>query len=150
MNSIDVRQIDAVVRSRLLTVSADTLLVDVASQLSETHIGLLVVCDSLGNMVGIITKTNIVRQISRSCDRLGTTLASDVMTRDVTTCCPTDALLDVLSTMKKSGFVHLPVIDERSKPSGVVYSGDALRALMAEGEYEADLLRDYVMGIGYQ
>lgn len=150
MNSILVHQIDAVVRSRLLTVSADTLLVDVASQLSETHIGLIVVCDSLGSMVGIITKTNIVRQISRSCDRLGTTLASDVMTRDVTTCRPTDALLDVLSTMKKSGFVHLPVIDERSKPSGVVYSGDALRALMAEGEYEADLLRDYVMGIGYQ
>lgn len=101
-------------------------------------------------MVGIITKTNIVQQISRSCDRLGTTLASDVMTRDVTTCRPTDALFDVLSTMKKSGFVHLPVIDERSKPSGVVYSGDALRALMADGLYEADLLRDYVMGIGYQ
>jgi CBS domain-containing protein len=72
------------------------------------------------------------------------------MTRDVTTCHPSDALLDVLSTMKISGFVHLPVIDERSKPSGVVYSGDALRALMVEGEYEADLLREYVMGIGYQ
>ena len=70
--------------------------------------------------------------------------------RDVTTCRSADALLDVLSTMKKTGFVHLPVIDERSKPFGVVYSGDALRAQMADGEYEADLLRDYVMGIGYQ
>ena len=62
----------------------------------------------------------------------------------------TDALLDVLSTMKKSGFVHLPVIDERLKPSGVVYSRQALRALMADGKYEAELVRDYVMGIGYQ
>lgn len=150
MNSILANQMDAVVSSRLLTVSADTLLVDVASPLSETYIGLIVVCDSPGSMVGIVTKTNIVQQISRSCDRLGTTLASDVMTRDVTTCCPTDALLDILSRMKKSGFVHLPVIDERCKPSGVVYSGDALRALMAHGEYEAELLRDDVMGIGYQ
>ena len=30
------------------------------------------------------------------------------------------------------------------------HAGDALRALMAEGEYEAVLLRDYVMGIGYR
>lgn len=150
MNSILVSQIDDVVRSRLLTIGADALLVDVASQLSETHIGLVVVCDSQGGMVGIITKTNIVQQIGRSCERLGTTLASDVMTRNVTSCRSTDALLDVLSRMKKSGFVHLPVIDETSQPSGVVYSGDALRALMAEGKYEADLLRDYVMGIGYQ
>jgi len=150
MNSILVNQIDGVLSSRLLTVSADALLVDVSSKLSETHIGLALVCDSAGSMVGIIAKTNIVQQIGRSCDRLGTTLASDVMTRDVTTCHPADALLDVLSTMKISGFVHLPVIDERSKPSGVVYSGDTLRALMVEGEYEADLLREYVMGIGYQ
>lgn len=150
MNSILVNQIDGVVSSRLLTVSSDTLLVDVASQLSETHIGLVVVCDPLGRMVGIITKTNIVQQIGSSCERLGATLASDVMTRNVTSCCSTDALLDVLSRMIKNGFVHLPVIDERSKPTGVVYSGDALRALIAEGKYEADLLRDYVMGIGYQ
>lgn len=150
MDSLLVNQIDDVVRSRLLTVSADDLLVDVARQLSETHIGLVVVCDSQGGMVGIITKTNIVQQIGHSCEKLGDTLASDVMTRNVITCRSTDALLDVLSRMKKSGFVHFPVIDDSSQPSGVVYSGDVLRALMAEGQYEADLLRDYVMGIGYQ
>ncbi len=77
-------------------------------------------------------------------------MASDVMTRNVTSCCPTDSLLDALSMMEKSGFVHLPVIDDKSKPSGVVNAGDALRALMAEGKYEAALLRDYVMGIGYR
>ena len=42
------------------------------------------------------------------------------------------------------------VIDENSKPSGVVNAGDALRALMAEEKYEATLLRDYVMGTGYR
>lgn len=52
--------------------------------------------------------------------------------------------------MEKRGFVHIPVVDENSKPSGVVNARDALRALMAEEKYEASLLRDYVMGIGYR
>ena len=150
MKTIPVSKIDALTRSRLTTIGADALLVDVAKLLSDTHISLVVVCDSHGVMVGVITKTNIVQQIGRSCASIGTTVAADVMIRNVTSCRPTDSLPDVLSMMEKSGFVHLPVIDEKSKPSGVVNAGDALRALMAEGEYEAALLRDYVMGIGYR
>ena len=150
MHSILVKKIEALARSRLVTVSADALLVDVANLLSDTHISLVVVCNFHGAMVGVITKTDIVQQIGRSCESIGTTVASDVMTRNVTSCCPTDSLLDVLSMMEKSSFVHLPVIDEKSKPSGVVNAGDALRALMAEGKYEAAMLRDYVMGIGYR
>ncbi len=61
MHSILVKHIDALARSRLVTVSADALLVDVANLLSDTHISLVVVCDSHGAMVGVITKTDIVR-----------------------------------------------------------------------------------------
>ncbi|MDP1636608.1 MAG: CBS domain-containing protein [Candidatus Nitrotoga sp.] len=150
MHTILVKNIDALARSRLVTVSADTLLVDVANLLSDTHISLVVVCDSHGAMVGIITKTNMVQQIGRSCESIGTTVASDVMTRNVTSCYPTDSLLDVMSKMEKSGFIHLPVIDEKFKPSGVVNARDALRTLMTEGKHEAAILRDYVMGIGYR
>lgn len=150
MHTILVKDIDALARSRLVTVSADALLVDVANLLSDTHISLVVVCDSHGAMMGVITKTNMVQQIGRSCESIGTTVASDVMTRNVTSCYPTDSLLDVMSKMEKSGFIHLPVIDEKFKPSGVVNARDALRTLMTEGKYEEALLRDYVMGIGYR
>jgi len=46
------------------------------------------------------------------------------------------------------GFVHIPEFDANSKPVGVVAARDALRS--AEGEYEASLLRDYVMGVGFR
>ena len=52
--------------------------------------------------------------------------------------------------MDKSSFVHIPVVDENGIPCGVVNAGDSLRALMADEKYEAALLRDYVMGIGYR
>ena len=101
-------------------------------------------------MVGVITKTNIVQQIGHCGERASATTATDVMTRDVVYCRPTDCLPDVLSVMQNRGFVHVPIVDENCKPSGVVNARDALRALMAEEKYEASLLRDYVMGVGYR
>ena len=150
MHSILVKRIDALARSRLVTVSADALLVDAANLLSDRHISLVVVCDSHGVMAGVITKTNIVQQVGRSCEIIGTALAGDVMTRDVASCRPADSLLDVMAKMEKLGLTHIPVVGDDSKPCGVVNAGDALRALMADDKYEAALLRDYVMGIGYQ
>lgn len=76
--------------------------------------------------------------------------AAELMVRDVTYCHPSDSLPDVLTMMAKRGFVHIPVIDEHSTPLGVVNARDALKALLAEEEYEESLLRDYVMGVGYR
>ena len=150
MNTKLVSSIDATTRSRLVTVGVDTLIVDVAKLLSDTQISLIVVCNTEGAMVGIITKTNIVQRIGH-CQGVGYTSATpELMVRDVTYCLPSDRLTDVLSMMAKRGFVHIPVIDEHSKPLGVVNARDGLRALLAEEECEESLLRDYVMGIGYR
>ena len=147
MHSILMNRIDILTRSRLLIVSTDASLVDVAKLLSGTHDSLVVVCDSDGAMVGVITKTNIVQQIGLSCASIDKTLASDVMTRNVISCRTTDSITDVLTMMEKSNLVQIPVVDENAKPTGVIYAGDALRTLMADEKYEAALLRNYVMGI---
>ena len=118
MNTKLVSSIDAVAHSRLVTISVDALLVDVAKLLSDTQVSLVVVCDSEGAMVGVITKTNIVQQIGRCGGNACTTAAADVMTRDVAYCRPTDCLPDVLSTMEKRGFVHVPVVDEEFQTVG--------------------------------
>lgn len=150
MRTIPVKKIAGLARSRLVTIGADTLLVQVAKMLSDAHISLVIVCDSNGVMVGVITKTDIVQQIGVSCESINVAVAKEVMTPAVTSCRPTDSLLDVLAKMEKLGLTHIPVIGDDFKPSGVINSGDALRALMADDKYEAALLRDYVMGVGYQ
>jgi len=91
MNTKLVSSMHAVARSRLVTISADASLVDVAKLLSDTQISLDVVCDSDGAMVGVITKTNIVQQFGRCGESACTTAAADVMTRDVSCCRPTDS-----------------------------------------------------------
>ena len=150
MNTKLVSGIDAVARSRLVTIGANATFVDAAKMLSDTQISLVVVCDPDGAMVGVITKTDIVRQIGHCGGSAGARVAADVMTCDVATCRPTDCLPDVLALMHKRGFVHIPVVDEEFKPIGVVNARDALRELLAQEKYEESLLRDYVMGIGYR
>lgn len=150
MNAKLVSSIDSVARSRLATVPADALLMDVAKLLSGAHIGLVIVCNPDGAMEGIITKTNIVERIGHCLGSACIAAAAEVMTRDVSCCHPSDCLSDVLSMMANRGFVHVPVIDGQSRPLGVVNARDALRALLVEEQYEESLLRDYVMGIGYR
>ena len=150
MNTKLVSSIDAATRSRLAVVGDGALLLEVARLLSDTQISLVVVCDAVGAMVGVITKTNIVRQIGHCGGAACTSTAAEIMTRDVTFCSETDCLPDVLSMMQARGFVHVPVVDAQRKPFGVVNARDALRELWAEGQYEDALLRDYVMGVGYR
>ena len=101
-------------------------------------------------MAGVVTKTDIVRQIGHFEGAAHTKNAADIMTREVTFCRATDCLPDVLAMMQARGFVHVPVIDVAGTPIGVVNARDALRELLAEGQYEEALLRDYVMGVGYR
>lgn len=145
-----VSSLDDISRSRLVTIKDDALLMDGANLLARPDISLVVVCGADGAMVGVITKTNIVRLIGGCCGSACRTRAADVMTADVTYCRPADDLHEVLEMMQERGFVHLPVIDESSCPVGVITARDALRVLVAQGEYEETLLRNYVMGVGYR
>ena len=72
------------------------------------------------------------------------------MTRDVTYCHSGDSLYDVLSKMKERGFVHVPIVDQESKPIGVINARDALQVLLGDVEADVSFLRDYVTGIGYR
>ena len=137
-------------RQRLTTIKADASLVDAAKLLSDTHISLLVVCSPGGAMVGVVTKTDVIRQLARPQENALSAAVSGIMTQEVVECHPGDLLYDVWSNMKARGFVHIPIVDSESRPLGVVNARDALQALLGAVEDEGALLRDYVMGIGYR
>jgi CBS domain-containing protein len=132
-------------RQRLTTIKSDETLADAASLLSES-----VVCAHDGSMAGVITKTDVVRQVAQRLGSIRAAPASAIMTENVVHCRPSDSLDEVWSNMKKRGIVHIPVIDQHFRPSGVVNARDALHALLGEMKDEQTLLRDYVMGIGYR
>jgi CBS domain-containing protein len=140
----------AVARSRLLTVAANSLLVEVAALLSNAQINVVVVCDAAGSPLGTMTETVLVRRLGLGQADFFTTTASEVMSRDFSACAPEDLLADVLAKMHAKGLICVLVVDANNKALGVVNARDGLRALLAAGNYEEALLRNYVMGVGYQ
>jgi CBS domain-containing protein len=136
-------------RKRLVTIGDDAPLIDAAKLLGDSHTDFVVVCRSDEMLAGIITKTDVVRQISH-CQGSGcTTAVSTVMTRTIILCHPSDLLHDVWSVMKERGLKNIPVVGQDSRPIGVLTARDALEALLEEVEYEEVLLREYVMCVGY-
>lgn len=145
-----VSSISAVTRRRLATVAADVALPETARLLSGTPISLVVVCGADGAMVGVITKTDVVRALGRLAEAAATVSSAQVMTREVVSCRPDERLEDVLHLMAERRLVHVPVLGGDARPAGVMEARDALRALMADASYEIRHLRDYIMGVGYQ
>lgn len=149
MPTLRVTHLNAVAHSRLVTATLQTRLLEAAQKLMDTQIGLVVVCDPEGVIAGVISKSDIVRQIGHCLGSACQTLACDLMTTDVVCCHPDDCLAVVLAVMEQRSLVHVPILDDKRRPIGVLNARDALRALVQAGEYEETLLRDYVMGIGY-
>lgn len=145
-----VEKIQPIALTRLITIQGDAFLSDAAKLLSETpHKSLVVVCDPGGVMIGVIAKTDIVRQIAHCQGSSCTITVAAVMMQDVTCCHLSDTLQEVLAIMKERGFVHIPIVDRESRPCGVLNARDAFQVLLGEAEYDIALLRDYVMNIGY-
>jgi len=145
-----VGSIEAVARSRLLTVTSNSLLVEVAALLSSAQISVVVVSDAEGEPLGTITETCLVRYLGLGQADFFTTGAGEVMTRGFAACSPEDLLSDVLATMHERGLIHVLLVDSGNKLLGVVNARDGLRAQLAAGNHEEALLRNYVMGVGYQ
>jgi CBS domain-containing protein len=139
-----------VARERLVMIDEDALLTTAARLLNDRHTNLVIAHDKSGTMTGVVTKTDIVRQLSHCSGSGCTAPVAEVMTRDVTYCRSGDLLHDVWSIMKERNLLHVPIVDEGFRPMGVVNARDALLVLLEGSEYEEGLLRDYVMGIGYR
>ncbi len=145
-----VADLQAVAHTRLLKVGMDALLAEVAHKLSSAQISLVVVCDSRETVMGVITETMLVRQLGFGNADIFTTKASEVMNKDDTTCLSSDSLSDVLAMMHTRGLIHVLVVEDGNTPIGVLNARDGLRVLLAAGNHEETLLRNYVMGVGYQ
>lgn len=119
-----------------------------ANALSELDVGMLVVCNDGGPIVGIISKSDLVRHLAHDGDA-GAALTS-VMTRNVVTCSMRDQLQIVWKRMVDRRLQHVLVLNDEAKPIGVLDIRDALGALLREEQTEEAPLVNYVSGIGYR
>lgn len=136
-------------REKLVTIADSAQLVD-AAKLLTSGTDLVVVCDSAGILEGIITKTDVVRQMSACHGSSCMCAASLVMRNDVVLCHAEDLLQDVSRLMKERHIKNIPVVNAENRPIGVVTARAVLRVLLSDAEFEEAQLIGYVKGVGYR
>jgi CBS domain-containing protein len=139
-------------RKRLVVLSQEASLLDAARMLAnrDTHTPLAVVCDSDGMAVGVISPIHIVNVLATAgADALGLN-AGTIMTKPALTCHIDEALDQVFAAMNSRTLPCAPILDDDGHAEGVLYARDVAIALIDEVNYDEGLLRDYVMGVGYQ
>jgi predicted transcriptional regulator len=104
-------------REKLVTIADNAPLMEAASLLHKGT-DLVIVCDSAGLVAGVITKTDVVGQMSRCQGASCTMAASLTMTRDVVICRPDELLQEVWKRMKQRKLKNIPVVDKNSRPVG--------------------------------
>jgi CBS domain-containing protein len=119
-------------RERLATAVAGAPLRAAAELMSKPHTDLVVACDYDGRMIGVLTKTDIVRRIGL-CSGGGCTVRVDaIMTRKVASCRTSAVLHDVWLMMKERGLQRIPPA-RRSQAGAHLSYGDRGRRHSSEG-----------------
>ena len=127
----------------VVTAEPQATLQEVARTLAERRIGAVLVTDRGGALRGILSERDIVRAIASGGPAALNDAAADHMTADVVTCRESDLIGEVMETMTKGRFRHVPVVRD-GRIAGMISIGDVVKQRIAETEAESRSLRDYI------
>jgi len=145
-----VRHIIEDARKRLAVVSREAPVSRAAEILADPNTPLVVVCDNEGVAVGVVSGSDIVKALARSRADAHKLHSSTIMTRSILSCHVDQTLQQVWAALNERSIRAVPVFDDSGCPLGVIHARDLARALIDEANEEEELLRDYVLGVGYQ
>lgn len=128
----------------VFTLSSRATLQVVIDVLATRHVGSLVITDTFGSMIGIISERDVVRAIAARGSRALDDFVADYMTTDVTIAREDDDIDALLSKMSEGRFRHVPIFDG-DRLAGIVSQGDAIKFRLGEMKVEHAAIREYIL-----
>ena len=129
----------------VVTARPDAKIAEIVRKLKDERIGVLVISEDDIKVLGIISERDIVGALADHGLDLLDMRVDELMTREVSTCVPTDWTGQLMAKMTDRRFRHLPVI-ENGALCGILSIGDMVIVQLEEIESEANWLRVYVSG----
>ena len=127
----------------IISIEPTATLETAAKKLAEHRIGALLVLGPDRRVTGILSERDIVRVLAEQGAAALAQPLSQVMTRKVVTCSPSDTVNVLMERMTMGKFRHVPVV-EQEQVVGVVSIGDVVKHRLHEMEQESAALRDYI------
>ena len=144
-----VKHILEAAQKRLVVLSQEASLFDAARILANPDTPLVVVCDSDGIAVGVISSSHVIKVLATAGVDALSFNAGAIMTKPVLSCHVDETLQQVWAVMNSRTLPCAPILGDDGRAQGIVHARDVAIALLDEVNYEELLLRDYVMGVGY-
>lgn len=130
---------------QVVSVSPNDTIATVVEILAEKKIGAVLVMDN-NRLAGILSERDIVRKMAQTPGQTLPQQAQDLMTTNVETCSPSDALVTILQRMTEGRFRHMPVINSNGGIAGVISIGDVVNYRLNDLEYQALQMRQMIVG----
>ena len=127
----------------VVTVKPGESVAAAAETLHKRRIGAALVLGEDGSIDGVVSERDIVRGLATHGGVVLGMKVSELMTSDVLTCEPGDAVDHIMAVMTERRVRHLPVL-RNGKLVGVISIGDVVKHRLAEIEGEAQRLREYI------
>ena len=109
----------------------------------DNHVGAVIIVGANDKVAGILTERDILRKYAEFGDKLGNMPVTKIMSAKVSTTGPDAKIDEVLATMTRERFRHMPVMD-KGKLVGIVSMGDMVKAMLEEKTQEAESLKQYI------
>lgn len=126
----------------VVSIAPDAGVRDLLALLAEHNVGAVVVTSDGSTLAGIVSERDVVRHLHHDGTVVNNTVEA-IMTREVEVCRPDASLDEVMETMTRRRFRHLPVVGDGGL-EGVVSIGDVVKAKIGQLEFERDQLDSYV------
>ena len=138
--------VDTILRTKGVIVHTlpDTgTLADAVTALNQHNIGALVITDTSGGIVGMLSERDIVHRLgSNPADALNLRVA-DCMVRDVVTGTMATSVDEVMERMTDFHIRHMPIVED-GRLVGIISIGDVVKSRLEAVEQEASALREYI------
>ncbi len=105
-------------------VRPETKIQEVAKLMNQHHIGCVPVCDDNNCICGIVTDRDIILRCVACNKDTNQTLASDIMTCNVTICKQDDEMTNAQTKMEQKQIRRIPVCDSNNQVVGILTLGD--------------------------
>lgn len=141
--------LQSIPNKRVLTTTLQASVYEAACMMTEAKCGSVIVVDTAGSMVGIVTERDLMTKVvAKAVDPAAASVA-EIMTPNPRFVSPDTSVADAILMMKEGGFRHLPILSSTYKVIGMFSIRDASPRELSSADRKAGYLELVEESVGY-
>jgi predicted transcriptional regulator len=131
-------------RKEVFSILEDKSVLEAAQYLREKQVRSVGVVNADGQLVGVISQSDISDKVAAENKCPAWMKVSDIMSRNLITVTPAVSFDESLQLMERNGIYHLLIVETTGDYRGMLSVSDFLRVMASDQKARADLLESYL------